>query len=436
MTLDTRAEVAASAVRSSFDAMPAPDVRVLLRRSRRRRAGVSAVVVVALLAGALGVIALTGNNHGTRVDVATTPSAPLPPGAQVAGAWTVVPKESAGIGSGASLDAVTSIGDTFVAGGARPSAGGWAPAIWRSSDGVNWSAASIPAVAAGEVLAIAGDAPTHTMLAVASAAGPRSGIAGSASETPFSVWRSADAGATWLEVPTTSDAFGAGTLHDNAFVDDLVRFNGWWVAAGTAANPNGGAIWISRDGAAWERVVHSADAIDGISRGTSLYAYGYETSTDQEHTWTSDDAVHWQTARVDLPVGRRLLAVAPSGQSLLGVEGDATGQPRQRALLSSTDGSTWSLLLHFDDEFANALPGTVAQFGADIVVAGFNDDASHPGAWITTDVGVTWHPIPPSIQGPPGGMLQFVARVRDRVVLFGGAPELDRFYVVDAGAIR
>ena len=61
------------------------------------------------------------------------------------------------------------------------------------------------------------------------------------------------------------------------------------------------------------------------------------------------------------------------------------------------------------------------------VVAGA-DGEDRPTAWLSVDGG-PWGSTPEALREPTGGTLGLITEVDGRIVLFGTAPELDRFYV-------
>jgi hypothetical protein len=60
---------------------------------------------------------------------------------------------------------------------------------------------------------------------------------------------------------------------------------------------------------------------------------------------------------------------------------------------------------------------------------GASGQPNRPAAW-TSDDGRTWRALPTDLAGPPGGTLGLLATAGDTTVVFGTAPELDRYYVL------
>jgi hypothetical protein len=60
---------------------------------------------------------------------------------------------------------------------------------------------------------------------------------------------------------------------------------------------------------------------------------------------------------------------------------------------------------------------------------GASGQPNRPAAWTSGD-GRTWRALPTDLAGPPGGTLGLLATAGDTTVVFGTAPELDRYYVL------
>ncbi len=406
MTLDQRARTAVDDVRAGVADVTAPDAGAIARRAHRRRtsrrvgAGAAVVVVVGLVAGA---IALDDRSDTTQVAV----------GDDAGPGWSRIIKADAGL-DGASPSAVASDGEDAVLVGSVLYGDWWRSAIWWSEDGRSWQAADIPMMS-GSVGAVA----VHDGTALAF------GTEGDRDE-PYRrnvVWRSEDGGRTWRDLQLPADAFGPPAPEmGRPNASQIIFHDGWWVAAG-GSSTGYAAIWVSRTGEEWEQVLESdegggttlADLPDG-----DLLAYWTTVG------WATDDPTEWGP-HFDVDAPRDLYPNSIASGAELAVGQGFERHPDTALLRSDDEGRSWRL----DAEFAEAFPGvdlaTAAQFDTTSVLAGFDDEGS-PGAWVSID-GAPWREIPEALRRPVGGMLNLVTEVDGQVVLFGTAPELNRFYV-------
>jgi hypothetical protein len=363
------------------------------------------VLVAALAVGCSG----DADPVGAPTSTPSTTAAPVPQG------WSRILKEDAGLPRGASPDAMASDGSRALLVGAD-----YQPeqhpvsAIWWSDDGRSWHTAETP-VNEGLVYSAGIDGD------VAFAAG-RTGYALEPDAEPF-LWRSEDAGQTFAPVDLDEDAFGPPAPEmGRPFVSQIVRRNGWWVASGGSSTGYAG-VWISRTGTSWDQVLESRE-----SGGYALVEVGEDSlmAWAGDHAWVTDDPTEWGEPRTfDVPERSYLRSVSADAAWALWEEPD---QPHDGGTLlrSRNGGRTFAVDRRFATDHPGASITSVSVLGDLIVLAGY--DRSTPGAWLSTD-GRTWEGIPRRLRQPPGGLLDLTAEVDGQIVLFGTAPEQDRFYV-------
>ena len=369
---------------------------------------------------------------GPMAAVASARSAPsatesLPTGSITEHGWSLVPKAAAGLDADASFAALASNGDALLLAGERPTAGGSVrAAIWRSTDGVQWTASAHPPTT-GTVTAVAVDG--ETALAT--------GGTGRGGESDF-VWRSDDGGASWTEVAGGKGVFGAPASEmGRPNVTGLLRHDGWWVASGGRSDGYA-AIWVSRDGARWRQVLGpneagSASVVPGRA-GSLLASWG-------RIAWFTRDVTRWGAPQAVSVPGRSYVSSVARGATTAVAENlDRHAQPTP--LLRSTDGGrTWREDTNFLATFADARVASINRAGGLWVGAGASGTSDPSGApnhvdvWISSDL-ETWTPLPNELYGGAGGILSLVAAVDGRVVVVGTAGELDRYYTIDREALR
>ncbi len=368
--------------------------------------------------GSIGAIAVF-RDPPDRLEVARGPGPGLPDRALASGSWTVVPKESAGLQAGSSLDAVASDGESMLIAGATPGDEGWVAAIWRSDDGLHWQRVEHPDVD-GDVHAIA------VADGVALAVGSDGGRLGGGAST--FVWRSEDDGRSWSEVAHGSDLFGpAAPEMGRPFVDGLLHQDGWWIAHGGAADGYAG-IWVSRDGRRWRQTLGDDQAggatiVAGAER--ELFAYW------SRRGWFTSDPTSWGDP-VDLLTPETYFASYVAEGATLAV-GTSVETHADTVLMRSADGGrTWRTDRSFARQAPEAWLWTVDRAGQKWIVAGASGEPNRPAAWVSSD-GDAWAALPAELAGSPGGTLSLVATAGDTTVVLGTAPELDRYYVLRSG---
>jgi TIR domain len=209
----------------------------------------------------------------------------------------------------------------------------------------------------------------------------------------------------WSRVWTEqSDVFGGtGTQR----MMGLVAWGSGFVAVGedSTAGNDGGAVWISADGSAWDKVAGNAD-IEGVmygiaAGGPGLVAVGYR-GEGGAGVWTSTDGIIWDPVPYDAFVfgdGPEfwMHAVASADPGLVAVGeagGDAVGEGGGfGAAWTSLDGITWERV---DADFGSGpLTSVVAGEPLGIVAAGRAESPN--GDWDaavwTSRGGLTWERV-------------------------------------------
>jgi hypothetical protein len=411
MKLDERARVARNRAMQELDGLAVPAATDVLRRhvARRRRRLVMGSAALTTLVVAVAAASIVAVRPGPGPGVETVaPFAGLPAEAVVDGAWAAVPKGSAGIGSSASLNALVATGDSFVAGGTG---------LWRSSDGLQWVSVAPPSFT-GEISALGSHG--DDVFAIASAAG-----------TSSVVLRSNDDGRTWTVIAQRQDLFGPpAPAMGRPFVESL-RWSdaGFWIAAGGAPDGYAG-IWTSRDGTDWESVLGSgngAGSVEIVDDGTGgLLAHFLNQA------WASQDGAAWTPVELSVPGPYVLTGIGPSASIAVGADPAAPHTSPTALLRSSDHGRTWTEDATFGTRFDAPVGWTIQHDGTGWVIAGSSGGprTQHADAWISPD-SINWSAMPQSLKEAPGGTLDLVASVKSTTVIMGGAPELDRYFVID-----
>ena len=345
-----------------------------------------AVVVVLLVSI---VVVQADGGRTSRVRITGPAGVELPSGAVRDGAWVMVPKRAAGIDAGAALNATASNGPVMLVAGTRRARDPRSATIWRSVDGLHFAKTEHPAAA-------------QTVTAIAMAGSRALAVSAPGAPEPY-VWSSDDSGRSWREI-ARGELFGKPVPHnrDGAFVAGLVRYDGWWVAYGGAADGYEG-IWTSRDGIAWKQVLDSrtSGSIDGIVRlaDGSLMAYGVDGSgrtSGLSIGWFTRDATAWGAAQPLSTPPRYYLASVAAGATL-GVAESIDRHGVTTVVRSSDGGRTWSEDTTF--RFPSSWEWTAARAaGIDIVTGTTATGSPVPGpprVWTATGPG-TWSSSLPS----------------------------------------
>ena len=269
-------------------------------------------------------------------------------------------------------------GSNLVAVGGHPSLG---PAAWTSTDGLEWSSASISGGA------------DHSLEAV-TAGGP-----GFVAVGGWQVLTSVE-GRAWTVATCPEcrgdDAFGGWQMDVAAGGPKLVM-----VGFATSTPDGGAAVWTSADGLAWERVPHDGMVFGGpwvnmhavTEGGPGFVAVGggplAQSDVEGEEppwvawVWTSADGTTWQRVPHDgvaFSADTSMNDVISVGDTLVAVGGEHDGSfdDEHAAIWTSADGVVWNRAPHDDAVFGYTAMNSVAVFGDGLVAVG---DGS---AWIAT----------------------------------------------------
>ena len=221
------------------------------------------------------------------------------------------------------------------------------------------------------------------------------------------VWRSPDGGATWMAGPLESGIDGV--------VEDLVGYQGGFVAVGSAKGGCDVAVWLSDDGFRWRPAHALAGAAGTCVKGevtlspgiarvrvgpTGLVAFGSIPGVGGAF-WTSADGVDW-TFHPQASMGggtgaATLLEFTAGGPGYVAV--GTSGWP-DAAVWTSTDGAAW-MRVPDQPTLAGAYMAEVALLDDTRLVA-IGQDASGQFASWTSDDGLQWRRERPSLY--PGGV--------------------------------
>lgn len=303
-------------------------------------------------------------------------------------AWQRVAGEEALAGAGEQrMEAVAPLGAAGAAGwiavGSVPGAAGDTDGgVWRSSDGHRWDLA--------QTLGGPGD---QRLLGVA--VGGSGLVAVGADGESAAVWASSD-GSALVRVPHDEATFGGPGDQQARAVTALPGVVGW-LAGGSdgAAGEADGAVWLSLDGASWERVPDDGSlggpgpqALLGVTAGDSgLTAVGVDGPSAA--AWASTDGRTW--TRRDLGPGQASGVAGRPGGEVVAV-GSGPGDGLDAAVWRSADALSWARVAGDDltGPSDQALAAVVA--GEELAVAvgrsdrGGGDDAA---AWASGD-GTAW----------------------------------------------
>jgi hypothetical protein len=165
------------------------------------------------------------------------------------------------------------------------------------------------------------------------------------------IWSSVD-GAEWSRVPDDADMFGDASTASYRSIDDIVAFEGGFLAVGTAQDGDNtrASVWLSADGVSWLRL----DAIPGgaapgyqAMRSVAVMN-GMLVAVGQQNTgaavWISGGGVEW--TRIGgtsvRPPGSEMRAVLSTGDGLVAVGFVPESGLSDGAIWRSADGSSWS----------------------------------------------------------------------------------------------
>lgn len=335
-------------------------------------------------------------------------------------------------------------GPGLVAAGYVGGENGFGPAIWTSTDGLEWTRVS-PDPATFERAG-------HGGIAALTAGPDRLVAVGYESRwSTAAIWTSVD-GALWSPIPHDDDLFGDASGASSRTIDDVVAFEGGFVAVGMAQDGESAraSAWLSADGITWSR--HDAlpnGAVTGyqamrsvaISNG-SLIAVGVDAPGDTPAVWSSNNGVEWALLRRGAHFGGRgtlgtanseMRAVIATDGGLVAVGSIQESGSYDGAVWISTDGFSWGR------EESAALGGrwsqglfAAAEFAGGLAVIG-TDSTERGGvmaaAWfigpstaVVPTTTTTIAPLP-TIVTPPDAP-EFLMRCGDRTRPFESPPPL------------
>jgi hypothetical protein len=218
------------------------------------------------------------------------------------------------------LTAIAATDGGFVAGGYEESATAQKMAtLWRSSDGVTWSRASVTDQTAAIEEEITGIAAGPSALVAV-------GIAGDERRGMAAVWRSVDGGASWQ--PVASPSFAAGRMLATAVI---AGSGPGFVAVGENVDQTAAAAWTSADGSSWSAAPAQSGlgnfglqmvmtAVAATPGGTGVVAAGWRSDSGNGSAvvWRSSDGRTWVHLPQDVSFeGAGLAAVLPSPRLLV-----------------------------------------------------------------------------------------------------------------------
>ncbi len=278
----------------------------------------------------------------------------------------------------------------LVAGGYTDGAGGQGvPVVWRSADGIEWSAAS-------PRLPLGGDRIGVTDLAVRSiSVGDQGLIAAGGNEWRPHVWRSADNGATWDELPNPvhGELFEDGVaLRDADAVGDIT------VALGTEPSVlllDGASRWQDATGDGFPKAAEQPFATSvAVGSDAAIAAGGRRTAPtgDTRETYRGQvwlrNGEGWDAVEAEQLAAGHILDAVPfaGGFAAVGVEDFGVAAERRRIagdefpdglVWVSRDGQDWARIgvqdariedayLEFLDSPTPEMAGVIAQLEAEV----------------------------------------------------------------------
>ncbi|MCK9686744.1 WD40/YVTN/BNR-like repeat-containing protein [Scleromatobacter humisilvae] len=266
--------------------------------------------------------------------------------------------------------------------------------VMRSTDGVNWTTATMLGSTYSPILYPQGIAHDGSTVVAVGSAGDIAGAGG-----PNGLWlRSTDGGATWAIAGTTapSESLGGVTYDGHRFVAISVS----------------GKVYASPDGDAWGQVgaAPASSRYNSISFGAGVYL-----ANASGVTATSPDGVTWTTI-APLPAAAPANTTAQVTSAtwdgtqfvVVGYAANISGSSIGMLSATSADGSHWTARI---SDTVVGIPGVLARCGGELVAVGTGVLAS------STD-GLAWH-----ARGQVAGATQLsaVACGNDRFVGAGPA---------------
>ena len=240
------------------------------------------------------------------------------------------------------------------------------------------------------------------------------------------VWASRD-GWTWQRVVHDEAVFGG---RGGQIMTSVATWNYGLVAVG--CDQGRAAVWTTADGNLWQRVAHHRQAFGGAGKhimwsvargGPGLVAVGDDEGRQAAAVWISSDGESWQRVAHDERIfggdGRQeMSSVAAWRQGLV-----AVGCDRGRAAVwLSADGKAWQRIRRDEDvfgEIGDQGMQSVASSGWGLVAVGHDRDRA--AVWTSAD-GNQWERVSHDewVFGGPGEQrMESVAAVGPRLVAVG-----------------
>jgi hypothetical protein len=432
LDLETEARRAGSMLRSHFAGLPAPSIGEPSRQRPRVVAAGVAAVTVAVATVVLIVLVGPWSSHttGDRIQSERT------------NGWERIPVSTAGFGPHPVINTAANWHSVFFAAGdvftpdptySTPTTA----AVWSSADGRRWTRAQLPK-------ANGYGAEVETLVAT------RQGILAIGNTSTDTgqrlaenvVWRSTD-GHTWQTLTRGSNVFGQGA----GFIAGALQSARGVVAWGSASRAHGPlepAIWTSRNGAQWTRVLSppSAAIEQGQIESLTPTAQGWLalsglSDVARPAAWTSPNLTTWTRLGDHLtivgtpnPNGVRVGPALTVNDTVIAGQRAATAAVTPGLLRSRDGGATWAPAPGPNGE-VDGLVAVGNRLVATGVTATPTGEQGPPAAWTSAD-GQTWTQIP-SREALPAGTLSLTAANTSTLVAMGTAPDYYRWSIPAAG---
>jgi hypothetical protein len=332
--------------------------------------------------------------------------------------WARIPNNSTVFGGyGADqMNDVTAGGPGMVAVGFNIRNGDLDANVWYSEDGIRWNRVeSEPELGGGG---------TQIMNAVAAG---DNGVVAVGFETidnknNAAVWFSKD-GVNWVRIPEIGTTFGDS---NNQIMQHVTAFDNGFVAVGVEKTDTEirGAVWLSPNGVAWQRVSHTEEAFGGqnlfvsleevMSVGTSLIAAGTVQPPNQDDVdasvWVSqDEGESWtrmsssENALGDQDAIRYQLVSAITRDNdkflMIGTEQNTSASTSDQyingIIWKSADGVSWERVYDHKPDYHQQTMMDIIHTELGFVIVGYDQvgDQAQAAAWISPD-GVNWTQVP------------------------------------------
>lgn len=288
--------------------------------------------------------------------------------------------------------------------------------VWISSDGIRWER-----IQGDPELGGGGTQVMHSV-----AVGPKGivavGMESIDNQLNGAVWFSED-GFSWLRIPEVGDMFGD---QNNQVMNHVAAFGDGFVAVGIEKTDVEirGAVWISPNGVAWQRVPHSEEVFGGLTRyvsledvqvvGESLLAVGTTQRPDVDDidaaiwfshdggsTWTSISNSEAALGDPGAPRYQLTSAVTQGTGTFLmigtevNVSGTAGEQYINGIIWQSADGASWTRIFDHKPDFHQQNMNDIVATDIGFMIVGYESvgEQIQAAAWISPD-GATWTQIP------------------------------------------